>query len=74
MAKLSRSGESRPEESMQSQGMTRRTAIRDAAKLAIGRSEWSGAVYSPDGNWVLVHVQYPGKSLAMTGPWERGWL
>ncbi len=39
-----------------------------------GRSEWSGAVYSPDGQWLFVHIQYPGKSYAITGPWERGWL
>jgi uncharacterized protein len=39
-----------------------------------GRSEWSGAVYSPDGKWLFVHLQYPGKSFAITGPWERGWL
>jgi secreted PhoX family phosphatase len=39
-----------------------------------GRSEWSGAVYSPDGKWLFVHIQYPGKSFAITGPWERGWL
>jgi len=39
-----------------------------------GRSEWSGAVYSPDGRWLFVHIQYPGKSFAITGPWEKGWL
>lgn len=39
-----------------------------------GRSEWSGAVYSPDGKWLFVHIQYPGKTFAITGPWEKGWL
>ena len=41
---------------------------------AIGRSEWSGATYSPDGRWLFVHLQYPGKTYAITGPWEKGWL
>jgi len=40
----------------------------------IGRSEWSGACYSPDGRWLFVSIQYPGKSFAITGPWEKGWL
>jgi secreted PhoX family phosphatase len=40
----------------------------------IGRSEWSGACYSPDGAWLFVHLQYPGATYAITGPWERGWL
>ena len=40
----------------------------------IGRSEWSGACYSPDGRWLFVHLQYPGKTFAITGPWEKGWL
>ncbi len=47
----------------------------DEAPLgAIGRSEWSGACYSPDGRWLFVHLQYPGKTYAITGPWEKGWL
>jgi secreted PhoX family phosphatase len=46
----------------------------DGKKGAIGRSEWSGAAYSPDGRWLFVHIQYPGKTFAITGPWEKGWL
>ena len=46
----------------------------DEPKGWIGRSEWSGAVYSPDGRWLFVHLQYPGKTFAITGPWEKGWL
>jgi secreted PhoX family phosphatase len=52
-------------------------AVRRAARVragTIGRSEWSGACYSPDGTWLFVHIQYPGKTYAITGPWERGWL
>jgi uncharacterized protein len=38
-----------------------------------GRSEWSGSTYSPDGKWLFVHIQYPGRTFAITGPWEKGW-
>lgn len=46
----------------------------DAPKGWVGRSEWSGATYSPNGRWLFVHLQYPGKTFAFTGPWEKGWL
>jgi uncharacterized protein len=46
----------------------------EGPKGAMGRSEWSGACYSPDGKWLFVHLQYPGKTFAITGPWEKGWL
>jgi secreted PhoX family phosphatase len=46
----------------------------EARRGTIGRSEWSGACYSPDGRWLFVSIQYPGKSFAITGPWEKGWL
>jgi secreted PhoX family phosphatase len=46
----------------------------DAKKGVVGRSEWSGACYSPDGRWLFVHLQYPGETFAITGPWEKGWL
>jgi secreted PhoX family phosphatase len=37
-------------------------------------SEFAGACYSPDGQWLFVNVQNPGISLAITGPWGRGAL
>jgi secreted PhoX family phosphatase len=46
----------------------------DEAKGWTGRSEWSGCTYSPDGQWLFVHLQYPGKTFAITGPWDQGWL
>ena len=39
----------------------------------MGRSEYSGSTYSPDGKWLFVHIQYPGRTFAITGPWEKGW-
>ena len=46
----------------------------EIAKGTIGRSEWSGLSYSPDGQWLFAHLQYPGETFAITGPWEKGWL
>ena len=36
------------------------------------QSEWAGACYSPDGNWLFVNIQTPGVTFAITGPWGRG--
>ena len=38
------------------------------------RSEFAGARYSPDGNWLFVNIQYPGATYAITGPWGDGLL
>jgi secreted PhoX family phosphatase len=37
-------------------------------------SEFAGACYSPDGEWLLVNVQSPGITFAITGPWSNGAL
>jgi secreted PhoX family phosphatase len=37
-----------------------------------GVSEFSGVCFSPDGKWMFLNVQYPGLTLAITGPWEKG--
>jgi secreted PhoX family phosphatase len=34
-----------------------------------GNSELCGAVFSPDGGVLFVNIQYPGVTLAITGPW-----
>lgn len=39
---------------------------------SFGASEFSGVCFSPDGRWMFLNVQYPGVTLAITGPWERG--
>ena len=41
---------------------------------SFGVSEFSGVCFSPDGRWMFLNVQYPGLTLAITGPWERGVL
>ncbi len=40
----------------------------------VGRSEVAGIGFSPDGKWLFCHIQYPGESFAITGPWHKGWL
>lgn len=37
-------------------------------------SEFAGAAYSPDGVWLLINIQRPGVTLAITGPWQDGGL
>jgi hypothetical protein len=41
-------------------------------RAAFGASEFSGVCFSPDGKWLFLNVQYPGLTLAISGPWERG--
>jgi len=33
-------------------------------------SEWCGACFSPDGEWLFVNIQSPGITFAITGPWK----
>ncbi|MCA9126465.1 MAG: DUF839 domain-containing protein [Planctomycetales bacterium] len=33
-------------------------------------SEWAGATFSQDGQWLFVNIQTPGVTLAITGPWK----
>jgi secreted PhoX family phosphatase len=37
-------------------------------------SEFAGACYSPDGDWLFVNIQSPGITFAITGPWKTGAL
>ena len=36
--------------------------------------EFAGACFSPDGHWLLVNIQTPGITFAITGPWKSGAL
>lgn len=38
------------------------------------RTEWAGAVFSPDGQVLFVNLYSPGMTLAITGPWHKGSL
>jgi secreted PhoX family phosphatase len=35
-------------------------------------SEFAGATYSPDGDWLFFNAQWPGITFAVTGPWADG--
>jgi secreted PhoX family phosphatase len=37
-------------------------------------SEFAGACYSPDWQWLFVNIQSPGITFAITGPWDNGAL
>lgn len=37
-------------------------------------SEFAGACYSPNGEWLFANVQSPGITYAITGPWANGAL
>ena len=36
----------------------------------LGRSEFAGPRFSPDGTWLFVNIQVPGITCAITGDWE----
>jgi secreted PhoX family phosphatase len=50
------------------------TGERNGIKGDFRGSEWAGACYSPDGKWLFAHVQSPGVTFAITGPWQAGAL
>lgn len=35
-------------------------------------SEWAGACFSADGQWMFVNLYNPGLTIAITGPWQKG--
>ena len=37
-------------------------------------SEFAGACYSPEGDWLFANIQSPGITVAITGPWQNGAL
>jgi secreted PhoX family phosphatase len=47
------------------------SAGHDLRKTALG-SEWAGACFSADGEWMFVNLYSPGVTIAITGPWQEG--
>ena len=47
---------------------------RNGIRGSFAGSEFAGACYSPNGQWLFVNVQSPGITFAITGPWEDGAL
>jgi len=44
--------------------------LRDTAL----HSEWAGATFSHDGEWMFINIYNPGVTLAITGPWRDGYI
>jgi secreted PhoX family phosphatase len=38
------------------------------------KSEWAGATFSLDGQWLFINIYNPGVTLAVTGPWQEGYI
>ena len=38
------------------------------------KSEWAGATFSHDGEWLFINIYNPGLTLAITGPWQDGYF
>ena len=36
--------------------------------------EWAGACFTPNGQWLIASIQYPGITFAIRGPWREGAL
>jgi hypothetical protein len=45
----------------------------DLAATAL-TSEWAGATFSRDGQWLFLNLYSPGVTLAVTGPWQDGYI
>jgi len=37
-------------------------------------SEWAGATFSRDGAWLFLNLYSPGVTVAITGPWQEGYI
>ena len=45
----------------------------DLADTAL-TSEWAGATFSRDGEWLFLNIYSPGVTLAITGPWQEDYI
>jgi secreted PhoX family phosphatase len=42
-------------------------------QTALG-SEWAGVTFSQDGQWLFANIYSPGVTVAITGPWQEGFI
>ena len=40
----------------------------------VRNSEWAGATFSEDGEWLFLNIYNPGVTVAITGPWQDGYI
>jgi len=52
-------------------GLYQKYAGHDLASTA-AHSEWAGACFSRDGQWMFANIYNPGVTVAITGPWAKG--
>ena len=52
-------------------GVTPRGDLYKLGRNAFNNSELAGSTFSPDGATLFVNIQYPGITLAITGPWTE---
>jgi secreted PhoX family phosphatase len=45
----------------------------DLGKTALV-SEWAGVCFSQDGEWMFLNIYKPGFTIAITGPWQEGYV
>ncbi len=52
-------------------GVTPKGEFYTIARNGMNGSEFCGACFSPDGEWLFVNIQKPGLTLAINGPWHK---
>ncbi|MCB1233054.1 MAG: DUF839 domain-containing protein [Verrucomicrobiae bacterium] len=52
-------------------GVTPKGEFYTIGRNGMNGSEFCGACFSPDGEWLFVNIQKPGLTLAITGPWQK---
>lgn len=52
-------------------GITPEGVCYEVAKCVLNDSEMAGPCFSPDGSTLFVNIQWPGLTLAITGPWGK---
>ena len=52
-------------------GITAKGQFYQLGRNAMDDGEFAGSTFSPDGSTLFVNIQNPGKTFAITGPWQR---
>lgn len=55
----------------QLRGVTNDGQIYTLGRNTLSETEFAGACFSPDGEWLFVNIMSPGTTLAITGPWRK---
>ena len=55
----------------QLRGVTTQGEYYTIGRNTLSQTEFAGACFSPDGDWLFVNIMSPGTTLAITGPWRK---